>query len=91
MKGSVDWKRVAKPPIKMPFKKIENLNYALEARGPARTTARTAARTAARTTTRTAARSARAATAAWGAAALAPTAPRLVGSRAPQREPQAAP
>ena len=35
LQGAVDWKRVAKPPIKLPFKKIENLNYALEvAKGP---------------------------------------------------------
>ena len=28
--GAVDWRRVSKPPLKLPFKKIENLNYALE-------------------------------------------------------------
>lgn len=30
LQGVVDWKRVAKPPVKLPFKKMENLNYALD-------------------------------------------------------------
>jgi plastin-1 len=28
--GSVDWRRVAKPPFKLPFKRLENLNLALQ-------------------------------------------------------------
>ena len=28
--GVVNFKRVSKPPIKMPFKKVENCNYAVE-------------------------------------------------------------
>lgn len=30
LQGQVEWKRVAKPPVKLPFKKMENLNYALD-------------------------------------------------------------
>lgn len=30
LQGEVEWRRVAKPPVKLPFKKVENLNYALD-------------------------------------------------------------